>query len=275
MKPVVVRGGGDLATGVIIRLVRAGYPVIVLECARPTAIRREAAFCEAVYSGSKEVEGITIRRAETASQALREAGTGTPILLIDEKATSLGEIRPDVVVDAIIAKRNLGTDRTMAPLVIALGPGFSAGEDADYVIETMRGHDLGRIIERGPAMPNTGIPGLVGGASRERVIHAPAAGILRNRNQIGDIVEKGEPIACIETEQGETIPVPATLTGVLRGILPDGFNVPVGMKMADIDPRADQVKNCRTVSDKARCIAGSVLELVCGYYNGVVRPERA
>lgn len=265
MKPVVVRGGGDLATGVIIRLSRAGFPVIVLESHRPTAIRREAAFSEAVYFGEKKVEDVTIRRVGSAREAIDTAGPLSPVLLVDESASSIGEIKPDVVVDAIIAKRNLGTDRSMAPLVIALGPGFSAGEDVDYVIETMRGHDLGRIISHGPATPNTGIPGLVGGASRERVIHAPAEGILHNVDAIGDIVEKGEPIAHIETSEGVSVPVPATLTGVLRGILPDGFEVPRGMKMADIDPRADQVKNCRTVSDKSRCIAGSVLELVCGY----------
>lgn len=249
--------------------------MIVLECARPTAIRREAAFCEAVYDGAKQVEDITIHRVRSAAEALEAAGPARPVLLIDEEGAAIREIRPDIVVDAIIAKRNLGTDRTMAPLVIALGPGFSAGDDVDYVIETMRGHDLGRIIARGPAMPNIGVPGLVGGASRERVIHTPAAGILHNVNVIGDIVEKGRPIAWIRPDAGEPIPVPATLTGVLRGILPDGFEVPAGMKMADIDPRVEQVKNCRTVSDKARCIAGSVLELVCGYYNGVVRPERS
>ena len=161
------------------------------------------------------------------------------------------------LVDAILAKRNLGTSRNMAPLTIGLGPGFFAGEDVDYVVETMRGHDLARIITEGPAIPNTGVPGMVGGVSKERVIHSPGAGRIHNMAHIADIVEKGQILAYV----GET-PVEASITGVLRGIIKEGYNVPVGMKIADIDPRKEEKKNCFTISDKARCIAGSVVEIL-------------
>ena len=261
MRPIVVRGGGDLATGTILRLSRAGFPVIVLESARPTAIRREAAFSEAVYFGMKTVEGTVCKKMASPDEALKNAAPGNPVLLVDERAESLAAIRPEILIDAIIAKRNLGTSIEMANLVIGLGPGFTAGKDVHYVIETMRGHDLGRIIGSGSALQNTGIPGNVGGYTRERVLHATASGRLMAFRQIGDIVEKGEVIAVIESNESRT-EVRASLTGVLRGILPDGFDVPHGMKLADIDPRLDERKNRFTVSDKARCIAGSVLELV-------------
>ncbi|MDO4620474.1 MAG: selenium-dependent molybdenum cofactor biosynthesis protein YqeB [Lachnospiraceae bacterium] len=275
MNPVVVRGAGDLATGTIIRLTEAGYKVIILECGRPTAIRREAAFCEAVYHGEKTVEGITCVRAESAEEALKLAAPKRPVLLIDETGDSLAVIKPSVLVDAIIAKRNLGTTIDMADLTIGLGPGFTAGVDVNYVVETMRGHNLGRIIAEGSALPNTGVPGAVAGHTADRVIHAPAAGRLHALKQIADIVEIGEPIAEItDPETGGVTVVPASLTGVLRGILPEGFDVPLGMKMADIDPRAAEQKNCFTVSDKARCIAGSVLELVSAYEHGVLKESK-
>lgn len=258
---IVVRGAGDLATGTILTLSRAGFPVVALECARPTAIRRGAAFSEAVRFGEKTVEGLTCRLAGSPGEALQGAAAGQPVILVDEDLRSLSLLRPAVLVDAMIAKRNRGTRLDMADLVIGLGPGFTAGVDVHAVIETMRGHDLGRIIEEGSAVPDTGIPGMIGGYGRERVIHAPAEGILHNLHEIGDLVESGELLTEIEGEDGRT-PVPATLTGVLRGILPDGYAVPRGMKLADIDPRARERKNCVTVSDKARCIAGSVLLLV-------------
>ena len=173
------------------------------------------------------------------------------------------ELRPDALIDAILAKKNLGTNREMAPLTVALGPGFEAGIDVDYVIETQRGHRLGRVIEKGTAEPNTGIPGVIAGYGKERVIHSPAAGIIHNRSKIGDIVEKNQILAMV----GET-PVYASLTGVLRGIIRDGYEVPEGMKIADIDPRKEQKKNCDTISDKARCIAGSVVEVLLE--NGVL-----
>ena len=265
MKPIVVRGGGDLASGIIWQLCRAGYPVIILECPRPMAIRREAAFCEAVRFGTKTVENITCTRVETAQEALEKVTASTPMLLVDGEAVSLEVIRPDVLVDAILAKKNLGTRIDMAPLVIGIGPGFTAGADVHYVIETVRGHKLGRIIEKGSAMPNTGIPGIIAGYGAERVMHAPAEGILRTCAAIGDIVEKGETLGVITGKDGRETELKASLSGVLRGILPDGFEVFKGLKAADIDPRREQVANCFTISDKARCIAGSVVTLVAAY----------
>ena len=276
MRPIVVRGGGDIATGTVVALSKAGYPVIILECAKPTAIRRNVAFCDAIYErdrwygeGTKTVEGITCTLTSNIDDAMRRAMPGRPMLLIDPEAKSLARLKPDVLVDAIIAKKNLGMKIDMAPLTIALGPGFTAGVDARFVIETMRGHDLGRIIYEGSAMENTGVPGMVAGFGRERVIHAPASGRLEIICGIGEIVEKGKIIAVIEN--GKTrIKVPASLSGVIRGILPENFEVTEGMKMADIDPRIEQVENCSKISDKARCIAGSVLQLVVAYEKGLL-----
>lgn len=261
---VFVRGGGDLATGTILTLSRAGYRVVVLECQEPSAIRREAAFSEAVRLGEKTVEGITCRLFPP-EKAVQEAAPRHPAVTVDGGGLTISRFHPDVLVDAIIAKKNLGTRIDMAGLTIGLGPGFEAGADVHYVIETMRGHDLGRIISKGSALPNTGVPGMIEGYGKERVIHAPAEGILRCRREIGDFVEKDEAIAWIHTEGGGDIAVRSMLSGVLRGILPDGFRCRDGLKMADVDPRPGQEKNCFTVSDKSRCIAGSVLELVCAY----------
>lgn len=254
---VIVRGGGDLATGIVHRLHRCGYQVLILECQRPAAIRRKAAFCEAVYDLTAEVEGVVSRKIECPEACPDVWKNGEVPVLVDEAGRSVREIRPSVVIDAILAKRNLGTARDMAPLTIGLGPGFSAGEDVDYVVETMRGHNLGRIIEKGSAMPNTGTPGLIAGYGKERVIHAPASGAIRNVAGIGDMVEQGQTLAFVGN-----VPVEATLTGVLRGIIRDGFPVRKGLKIADIDPRREQRENCRTISDKARCLAGSVLEII-------------
>lgn len=273
-QPVVIRGGGDLATGTIHRLCRSGYQVVILETARPTAIRRKAAFCEAVYEGAVQVEGMNCTLASDAAQAIemlkeqqKKINTNfEPVLLVDGNADSLSVLKPDILIDAILAKRNLGTQKEMANLVIGLGPGFTAGVDVDYVIETMRGHNLGRIIEKGSAAPNTGIPGMIAGVGAERVIHAPADGVFHKTAHIADIVRQGDVLGIIEKD-GLEVPVPASIDGVLRGILRNNFWVHKGLKMADIDPRLSEVKNCFTISDKARCIAGSVLELVAAYEN--------
>lgn len=263
MEPLIlVRGGGDLATGVIHRLHSAGFPVLVLEIPQPAAIRRQVSVSEAVYQGTATVEGMTARLIPDLSHLSQTLEAGEVPILIDPEGACIPRLKPAVVVDAILAKRNLGTRRDMAPLTIALGPGFTAGEDVDFVIETMRGHNLGRILTEGPAQPNTGVPGLVGGVSGERVIHAEHTGILRGHQVIGDLVEQGEPIAVISNEAGE-FPVPASISGLLRGLIRDGFPVTKGLKIADIDPRTGEQENCFTISDKARCIAGSVLELVC------------
>ena len=254
---IIVRGGGDIATGTIYKLHRCGYAVLILETENPTAIRRKAAFCEAVYDGTAQVEDVVCRRVDTPQECETAWKSGEIPLMIDPKAEMVKLMKPEAVVDGILAKRNLGTNREMAPLTIGLGPGFEAGQDVDCVIETMRGHQLGRIITEGHAIPNTGVPGIIGGYGAERVIHAPASGTIRVSAEIGDLVEAGETLAVI----GD-VKVTASLTGVLRGIIRDGFSVTKGLKIADIDPRKEQKENCRTISDKARCIAGGVLEVV-------------
>lgn len=272
---IVVRGAGDLATGTIHRLKKAGFRLLVLEAEHPAAIRRQVALSEAVYVGSARVEDVEAvrmdvelaekkNRKELLEQEMERIWKkdGVPVL-VDPAGLSIAALRPAVVVDAILAKKNLGTTKEMAPLVIALGPGFTAGEDVDVVIETKRGHNLGRVIRSGSAVPNTGIPGIIGGYGKERVMHAQAEGILRNAASIGAIVETGAVIAEIETENG-MVPVEASLSGLLRGLIRDGYPVTKGFKIADIDPRKEELQNCFTISDKARCIAGSVLEVICG-----------
>lgn len=272
---IVVRGAGDLATGTIHRLKKAGFRLLVLEAEHPAAIRRQVALSEAVYAGSARVEDVEAvrmdvdlaekkNRKELLEQEMERIWKkdGVPVL-VDPAGLSIAALRPAVVVDAILAKKNLGTTKEVAPLVIALGPGFTAGEDVDVVIETKRGHNLGRVIRSGSAVPNTGIPGIIGGYGKERVMHAQAEGILRNAASIGDIVEARAVIAEIETENG-TVPVEASLSGLLRGLIRDGYPVTKGFKIADIDPRKEELQNCFTISDKARCIAGSVLEVICG-----------
>ena len=258
---IIVRGGGDLATGTICKLKKSGFPVLILEVANPSAIRRNVAFCEAVYQGSQTVEDMTCYKAESLQQAQQLLEEGKLAVLVDPTGESIPKLQPMAVVDAILAKKNLGTNRNMAPITVALGPGFVAGEDVDAVIETKRGHNLGRVLWTGSAAPNTGIPGIIGGYGKERVIHCPAKGILRNVKKITDTVSKGETIAVVETEEG-IVPVEATLDGILRGLIRDGYPVKVGFKMADIDPRAEEYDNCFTISDKARCIAGGVLEAI-------------
>ena len=301
---IICRGAGDLATGIIHRLHRAGHRVIALETDYPAAIRRQVSFCEAVYDGSAVVEGVTARLvpaladAETdtetysgendtpaahivsekwdssAIEAVLEAGE-VP-LLIDQKGESIALLKPDVVVDAIIAKKNLGTTIDMAPLVIGVGPGFTAGQDVHLVIESMRGHNLARIITDGMAQPNTGVPGNIAGFTSERVIHAPAAGYIYDVRKIGDIVQKGDEIARIYPDKGsydnklsEYVPVNATITGIIRGLIREGYYFRKGFKIADIDPRESEITNCFTISDKARSIAGSVLEAVSAFEHGV------
>ncbi|MBU5482356.1 selenium-dependent molybdenum cofactor biosynthesis protein YqeB [Blautia sp. MSJ-19] len=260
---LIVRGGGDLASGVIHRLYKCGYRVLVLECRKPSAIRRKVSFGEAVFDGTSSVENVTGRLIGDVSECQKVWDAGEIPVLVDETGEVVKELKPDALIDAILAKKNLGTTRAMAPLTVALGPGFEAGKDVDFVIETQRGHNLGRVISKGAATPNTGIPGVIAGYGKERVIHSPAAGIMHNRSQIGDIVEKNQVIAMVDDT-----PVYASLTGVLRGIIRDGYEVPKGMKIADIDPRKEQKKNCDTISDKARCIAGSVVEVLMA--NGVL-----
>ena len=259
---IVVRGGGDLATGTIHRLWSAGLRVLVLEAEHPAAIRRQVSLCEAVYEGETTVEGLRAVSIASLTEAKAVWASGAVPVLVDPEGESIPAAKPDVVVDAILAKRNLGTTRAMAPLTIALGPGFTAGQDVDYVVETKRGHKLGRIIREGSAAPNSGVPGIIGGYGAERVLHTQAAGIFRNLHSIADFVEAGEAVAEIETPDGQRLPVVTQISGILRGLLRDGYPVTKGFKVADVDPRRAELENCFLISDKARCIAGSVLELI-------------
>lgn len=265
---IIVRGGGDLATGVIHRLWSAGFAPLVLECRYPAAIRRQVALCEAVYQGQAVVEdmtGVLIRNLDEAAAVWDE---GAVPVLVDEEAHCVDSFAPDILIDAIIAKRNLGTHKNMAALTIALGPGFVAGLDVDAVVETKRGHNLGRIIRQGYAAPNSGVPGNIGGYTKERVLHSPCAGTLHIVQDIGAVVEKEQLIAEITGADGRVTPVLATLSGIIRGMIREGYPVTEGFKIADIDPRREELANCFTISDKARCIAGSVLELVSAYARG-------
>ena len=267
MTALSVRGSwcgepGILATGIILRLWSCGFRVAVTECRKPSAIRRRAALCEAVWEGTSCVEGVRCRRVETLREAELSEEEGVIPLFVDEEAACIHLLQPAAVIDAILAKRNLGTEREMAPITVGVGPGFTAGEDVDAVVETMRGHFLGRVIWQGAAIPNTGIPGEIGGFSSERVIHSPASGPLRFVKEngktavdIGLAVKKGQLIAWA----GDT-PVYASLDGVLRGLIREGYEVKKGLKIADIDPRPEQAAFCDTVSDKARAVAGGTVE---------------
>lgn len=256
----MLRGGGDIATGVCQKLWRAGFRVVILETAVPMAIRRTVSLCTAVNDGSATVEDMTARLVAAPKECSDVWNAGEIPVLIDPTAENLHEIGPDFLVDAILAKRNLGTHKSMAQVVFALGPGFTAPRDAHAVIETMRGHNLGRLILDGEALPNTGIPGIVGGEGAKRVIHAPLAGVVRHIRRIGDGVKQGEAIFAI----GDT-EVPSPLDGTLRGLIAEGITVEKGLKCADVDPREQGEVDCHSISDKARCIGGAVLE-ACMYF---------
>lgn len=259
----LIKGAGDLASGAALRLLRAGFSVVMTEIARPTTVRRTVAFSEAVYDGRATVEGVEGIRADTPDQALRATASGRIPVIVDPSADSVPALRPLLLVDAVLAKRNLGTTVTDAPAVVALGPGFVAGRDAHAVVETMRGHTLGRVITQGAALPNTGVPGEVGGHAAERVLRAPAAGVFRGVLRIGDQVRAGDVAGHVDDR-----PVPSRLDGVLRGLLHDGLEVTEGFKLGDVDPRAERA-HCFTVSDKALAIAGGVLEAACALLGGV------
>ena len=251
---VLIKGAGDLATGTALRLYRAGFSVIMTDLEQPTAVRRSVAFCQCIYDGACAVEGVTARRAAGAEEAGRVLTAGEIPVLADPAAEILHALPFDALVDAILAKRNTGTRITDAPVVLALGPGFAAGTDCHGVVETMRGHDLGRLLTRGSAAPNTGVPGDVGGYTTQRIIRVPADGAFEPLAAIGQRVEEGQPVARVA---GRT--ACAQLTGVVRGMLPAGLAVTAGMKAGDIDPRC-RAEHCFTVSDKARAIGGGVLE---------------
>jgi selenium-dependent molybdenum hydroxylase system protein, yqeB family len=261
-KLIVVRGAGDIATGTINRLFKCGFNVLCLEVKNPSAIRRTVSYSECVYTGTTTIESTTSVLIESIEQMTEIHNKNMIPVIIDENCDVLQKINADVLIDAIIAKKNLGTKKDMADLTIALGPGFEAGVDVHYVIETMRGHSLGRVIEKGYAIKNTGVPGLIAGKSGERVIHAQNGGIIKNIKKISDIVKKDDIIATIDN-----VPVLASIDGLIRGLIRDSYLVHKGMKIADIDPRLDEYDNCFTISDKAKSIAGGVLEAIFSHWN--------
>jgi len=264
---IVVRGGGDIASGTIHRLHRVGFRLIVLETDAPVAIRRSVSFSEAVYTKTHSVEGVTAEHAETLSVLPDIWGRDHIPVLVDPTAQSLTELKPFALIDAILAKKNCGTTLQMAPITIGLGPGFTAGKDVRAVIETARGHDLGRIILDGTALANSGIPGAVAGYTTERVLYAQHSGTLTIRCDIGSLVQHNEVVATIDDH-----PVPASISGLIRGMIRDRSIVRQGLKIADIDPRTEQTAICHTISDKARCISGGVLEALLFLANGLHTP---
>ena len=265
---VIVRGAGDLATGVVYSLYKSHFKIIVLETQHPSAIRRKVALSEAVYDGKTKVEDIKavlVKNYEEALNIIANKDYKEIPILIDPNCEILNHIKPTFLIDAIIAKKNLGTNKSMAKYTIALGPGFTAGKDCDIVIETMRGHNLGRMYLESEAIPNTGIPGNIGGKEAERVIHASSDGIIENIKNIGDFVREKEVIAYINNDN-KKIEVIAPFEGLLRGIIRDGFKVRNGLKIADIDPRKSEYDNCFTISDKARNLGGAVLTAMMYLY---------
>lgn len=254
---VMIRGAGDIATGIALRLWRAGLDTALCDVAQPTAIRRTVCFSEAIRLGETSVEDVKARRAEP-SEVRGLLSQGILPVLVDPDGSSIRELRPDAVVDAILAKRNLGTTMDMSPVVIGVGPGFTVGKDCHAAVETMRGHFLGRVLYEGSPIPNTNIPGLIGGFAGERVLRAPADGVFRSTRRIGDLVEEGDTVGYVEG-----VPMRCTIGGVLRGLLADGIPVHKGMKSGDVDPRGE-ISYCFTVSDKASAVGGGVLEAIMG-----------
>lgn len=259
---ILIRGAGEMASGVAHRLFQSHFKICMTEISHPLAVRREVSFCEAVYEGEKVVEGV---RAKLISK-VEEIQLGwkqhfIPILVDPEGKKAREFLKPDVLIDAILAKKNLGTRLEDAPLVIGLGPGFYAGRDVHIVIETNRGHDLGKMILKGGAEPDTGIPGEVGGYTVERVLRTAKPGIFRPQKSIGDKVSKGTVVAVVDD-----YPIIAEVSGIVRGLLREGIEVKKGMKVGDIDPRGKR-EFCFTISEKARAIGGGVIEAILYWYN--------
>ena len=259
---ILIRGAGEMASGVAHRLYQSHFKICMVEISHPLAVRREVSFCEAIYEGEKEVEGVRAKFISTPQeiQSVWEGGK-IPLLVDPDGKKTRNFLKPDALVDAIIAKKNLGTQMRDAPLVIGLGPGFTAGEDVHIVIETNRGQNLGKMILNGTAEPDTGIPGETGGFTVERVLRTMKKGIFHSHKSIGDRVSKGSVVAVVDD-----FPVIAKISGMVRGLIRDGVEVRRGMKVGDIDPRGKR-ELCFTVSDKARAIGGGVLEAILYWFN--------
>ena len=258
---VLIRGGGELATAMACRLADSHFKVIMTEVSKPQAVRRNVSFCEAVYEGTKTVEGKTARLVSSAGETRAAWKAGQLALIVDPDVTILSDIKPDIEIDAIIAKKNLGTRITDAELVIGLGIGFEAGKDVHVVIETNRGHNLGRVIREGIAEADTGNPGNIGGYTTERVMRAPSDGTFKTIKKIGDMVKAGDTVAYVGKE-----PIKAAIPGIVRGLLRDGTPVTKGLKAGDVDPRGNK-EYCFTISDKGRTISGGVLEAILEHFN--------
>lgn len=259
----LIKGAGDLATGVALRLYRSGFSVVMTELAHPTVVRRTVAFAEAVAAGHARVEGVDGVLADDVAGVRCLLARPAIAVIVDPEATVRRELQPALLVDAIVAKRNLHTRISDAPAVVALGPGFVAGRDVHAVIETQRGHTLGRVITSGEALPNTGVPGEVGGHGAKRVLRAPVDGVVRGVREIGDRVRVDEIVVYV----GD-VPVHSQLDGVLRGLIRPGLQVSAGLKLGDVDPRGSR-EHCSLVSDKAMAIAGGALEAACALLGGV------
>ncbi|WP_299997943.1 selenium-dependent molybdenum cofactor biosynthesis protein YqeB [uncultured Clostridium sp.] len=253
---VLIKGAGDLATGIAHRLKKSGFDIVMTEIDNPTTVRRTVAFSQAIFDNEIEIEGIKGVKVNNINEIHKEIKKGNIPIIIDKEANIIKELNPKVVVDAIIAKKNLGTSINDAPIVIGVGPGFEAKKDCHLVIETKRGHYLGKVIEEGSAIPNTGVPGDIGGYTKERIIRASSNGKIRPVVKIGDYVKKDEVVAYIDG-----VEVLAEIDGIVRGMLQEGIEVFKGMKSGDIDPRCEK-NHCFTISDKARSIGGGVLEAI-------------
>jgi len=260
---ILIRGAGEMATGVAHRLASCHFKVCMTETSNPQAVRREVTFSETIFDHEKEVEGITAKKIDSPHHIFQVWSERKIPILIDPEAEIKNFLKPDVLIDATLAKKNLGTKMTDAPLVIALGPGFHAGKDVHLVIETNRGHNLGRIIANGEAEPNTGIPGAIGGYAEERVIRAHKAGNFKALKKIGDGVRPNEKVGMVENAA-----VRSRIAGVIRGLLRDGTEVWKGMKLGDVDPRGIKA-HCYTISDKARTISGGVLQAILEHFKGL------
>lgn len=253
-KLAIVRGGGDLATGIIYRLWKVGYTVLSLEIPAPMVVRRTVSVASAVFDGETAIEDMKAVRIDSPKDLIHDRSRIS--VLVDPEGRAISELKPDILVDAIMAKRNLGTRKDMAPVVIGIGPGFSAPEDVDAVIETKRGHYLGRVIRNGSAIPNTGVPGLIRGYTVERLLRSPAEGYVVLVKQIGDTVMPGDAVAYVKG-----LPVCSQIEGIVRGLIHPSVKVSKGLKIGDIDPRGER-EHCFSITDKALAIAGGVLEVI-------------
>jgi xanthine dehydrogenase accessory factor len=258
---VLIRGAGEMATGVAHRLARSGFHLLLTETHHPLAVRRAVSFCEVVHDGDKTVEGLSARLIQEPGQAQKLWDQGELPVLVDPEMSCLDKLRPQVIVDALLAKRNTGLQKGMAPFTIGLGPGFSAPDQVDLVIETNRGHNLGRLIYDGVPAANTGVPGSIAGYTHQRVLRSPADGVFETQRKLGDAVDEGEVVAMVAGQ-----PVSAKVGGVLRGLIRPGSQVSQGLKVGDVDPRGE-IEYLSTISEKARAIGGSVLEGILARFN--------